>query len=388
MMPVSSHGPEEAEPIIVEIDGIGELEFPDGTDPSVIQAKVKELTGGSDSDSPVSRMSDVMDAALRSKGVERTPDQRRMNNAMAEGLMGGGGVTAPLLNVAKPTAGIVQGLARRLYGGLLKPKQGLKDSFGGSKEIAATLLDERAPISAGGLQKVTQRLGDSRNTAMGMVRDAEAQGMQGVIAKDVLSEFKPVISELRKRVDIGQPSELGRVGQRGRAILSTTQRHAGDIPLTRAQALKETAQDASSGAYRAMERGTQKQLSADDMLDTAVARGLKGGIERKVPGVGAQNARTQKLIGGTRALEDAVEREANNNMIGGGRDWAAMLAGVAGTGAGGPVPGAAAAALMRLLATPSTGSRIAIAANEAGKRTAPEAAARQALMALLSERSQ
>lgn len=41
MMPVSSHGPE---PIIVEIEGLGELEFPGDTDPSVIQAKVLELT--------------------------------------------------------------------------------------------------------------------------------------------------------------------------------------------------------------------------------------------------------------------------------------------------------------------------------------------------------
>lgn len=44
MMPVSSHGPVPQEPIIVEIEGIGELEFPGDTDPSVIQAKVRELT--------------------------------------------------------------------------------------------------------------------------------------------------------------------------------------------------------------------------------------------------------------------------------------------------------------------------------------------------------
>jgi hypothetical protein len=306
-----------------------------------------------------------------------------MNRAMAEGLMGGGAITSPLVNVAKPTLGVVQGLARRLYGGLLKPKQGLKDSFGDAKAIAGTLLEERAPISAGGLAKVSGRMADSRNAAMAMIKDAEQQGMQGVTPKDALSEFKNVVGELRKRVDIGQADDLAKVGERGKALMRTTTKHAGDIPLTRAQALKETAQDASSGAYRAMERGTQKQLSADDLLDTAVAKGLKQGIERRVPGVGAQNARTQQLIGGTRALEDAVEREANNNMFGGGRDWAAMLAGAAGTGAGGPGLGVGSAALMRLLSTPSTGSRIAIGVNEAGKHLPLDQMTRQALLALL-----
>jgi len=326
-------------------------------------------------------MSDLMDAALQSKGITRTPEAREMSNRMAEGAAGGGIVTAAPA-VAMEGGKIIQGLARRLYGGLLKPKQALKDSFGDAKQIATTLLEERAPISRGGLEKVAGRMKDSRTAAMGLVRDAEAAGTQGVVAKDVLGEFKPVVSELRKRVDIGQANELGQVGARGRRILATTARTGGDIPLTKAQALKETAQEASSGAYRAMERGGQKQLSADDLLDTAVARGLKQGIERKVPGVQVQNARTQKLLGGTRALEDAVEREANNNMLGGGRDWAALLAGITGTAAGSPIGGAMAAGGMRALATPSTGSRIAIGMNEASKLGLDDAVQRALLVAL------
>lgn len=298
----------------------------------------------------------------------------------------GGGLVSAAPAVATQGTKFIQGLARRLYGGLLKPKQGLKDSFGNAKEIAGTLLEQRAPISRGGLEKVAGRMKDSRNTAMGMVRDAEAAGMQGVVAKDVLSEFKPVVQELRKRVDIGQANALGEVGKRGKRILATTGRTGGDIPLTKAQQLKETAQEASSGAYRALERGGQKQLSAEDLLDTAVARGLKQGIERKVPGVQAQNAMTQKLLGGTRALEDAVEREANNNMLGGGRDWAALLAGITGTGAGGPAGGVLAAGGMRALATPSTGSRIAIGMNEASKLGLDDAMQR-ALMVIMKQGS-
>lgn len=352
-------------------DGLDEAGFQSLLDNEVAKA---ETAGKGFWDRGLDDLEAVRD--LRSAGM----------GGMIDGAAGGGVGVGSLVNVAaKPAIGMVQGLARRLYGGLLKPKQGLKDSFGDAKEIAGTLLDERVPISRGGVEKITGRLGQSRDTAMQMVKDAEAAGTQGVIARDVLSEFRPVVSELRKRVDIGQADELGKVGQRGRVILRTTGGRGGDLPLTRAQQLKETAQDASSGAYRAMERGTQKQLSADDLLDTAVARGLKGGIERKVPGVQAQNARTQKLLGGTRALEDAVEREANNNMIGGGRDWAALAAAGLGGAGGGPPGAAVSGLLMRLLATPSTGSRIAIGANELGKRVTPEAALRQALLTIRQE---
>ena len=330
-------------------------------------------------------MSGLMDAALRSKGIERTPAEREMSDNMAAGVMGGGLLSAaPAAATQGPK--LIQGLARRLYAGLLKPKQAVKDSFGGAKEIAGTLLENRTPISKGGLEKITGRLSDSRNAAMSMVKAAEDAGSQGVVAKDVLSEFAPVVGELRKRVDIGQASELPKVGARGAAILRTTARTGGDIPLTKAQQLKETAQDAASGAYRAMERGSQKQLGADDLLDAAVARGMKQGIERRVPGVGPQNAKSQALIGAKRALEDAVEREANNNMIGGGRDWAALMAGGLGTATGGPMLGAPSAAAMRLLATPSTGSRIAIGLNEASKLGLDDAMQR-ALMLVMSQGS-
>jgi hypothetical protein len=273
-------------------------------------------------------------------------------------------------------------LARRLYGGLLKPKAAVTDSF---DDVVGTLIEARAPISRGGLKKVTGQLGASRDAAMRMVQQAEDAGTQGVVAKDVLREFGDVIQELRKRADIGQANELRKVGARGKAILNTTARTGGDIPLTRAQALKETAQDAASGAYRVLERGAQKQLGADDLLDVAVARGLRAGIERKVPGIAAQNARTQALLGGQRALEDAVERAANSNMFGGGRDWAALLSGGLGTAAGGPGVGAVSAGTMRALATPSTGSRAAIVLNEASKHGLDDALQR-ALLTLLSRR--
>lgn len=332
---------------------------------------------------PLTPAEQLYDDAMGSAG---TASRRTAFGNMAEGVMGGG-VTGGLVNAAaKPALGLGQKLARRIYSGLLKPKQGLKDSFGGAQEIAGTLLENRAPITARGLTKVTGRLGASRNAAMDMVRAAEQQGMQGVVPKDVISEFAPVITELRKRIDIGQAGNMAQVGNRGRSIMRTAGRGGGDIPLTRAQALKETAQDASSGAYRMIERGGQKQLSADDLLDTAVARGLRQGIERRVPGVGPQNQITQGLIGGRNALEDAIERESNNLGVGGAKDALAMMAGGGAFAAGAGPAAVPLAVTTRLLSTPSTGSMAAIALNEASKSGVLDGATRAALLALLRQR--
>jgi ribosome modulation factor len=319
--------------------------------------------------------------------IKQLHDENPLVKKMSESIMGGG-VGGGLLKVGAQGIGLGEKVARRIYSGLLKPKQALKDSFGGSQEIAGTLLNERAPITRGGLEKVTSRLGQSRTQAMDMVKAAEQQGTQGVVPKDVISEFGDVVKELRKRVDIGQADELPKVGARGKAILRTTGRTGGDIPLTKAQGLKETAQDASAGAYRAMERGTQKQLSADDMLDTATARGLKAGIERKVPGVKAQNQRSQALIGGKNALEDALEREGNTLGVGGAKDTLAMMAG-GGAYAAGAGPAALPLAIgTRLMTTPSTGSMGAILLNEASKSGILDGATRAALISMMRSNQQ
>jgi hypothetical protein len=313
------------------------------------------------------------------------PERFGYSKKLVEDMAQGGAMLPGASIVGKTAVGLGGKLARRIYSGLLKPKQAVKDSFGGAQEIAGTLLEQRAPITRGGLAKVTRRLGESRNTAMDMVKAAEQQGAPGVQPKDIVSEFGDVVKELRKRADIGQPNEMARVGQRGRALTTTANRGAnpGDIPLTRAQALKETAQDASSGAYRALERGGQKQLSADDLLDTATARGLRSGIERRVPGVGPQNAKTQTLIGGRNALEDALERESNTLGVGGAKDFLATVAG-GGAYAAGAGPAAIPLAIgTRLMTTPSTGSMGAILLNEASKSGILDAATRSAMIAMM-----
>jgi hypothetical protein len=95
--------------------------------------------------------------------------------------------------------------------------------------------------------------------------------------------------------------------------------------------------------------------------------------------VAAQNARTQSLLGGTRALEDALERSGNNLAVGGARD---LIAAGVGSALAGPA-GLSAGALTRLLSMPGVGSRTAIAADRIGGSRIPQDALR-ALAALMA----
>lgn len=395
-------------PIKVIVEGLGDLEFPDDTPDAVIEATVKrELAAGSSA----SEAGPVTPASGLRKVAELALDWAPTIGGMAGGV--GGLAAGPGAIVASPVLAAMGGAAgsgvkmlgetllgkreapgaleqaqeagieaakqgvsqlggqlagkglqfagKRLYSGLLKPAKALRESFGGSGAIAETALQQRIPISTGGLEKVTGRLGGSRAKALELVRAADEAGSTSPKAAEIIREFEPVVETLRKRADVGQASELARVGQRGKAIVKTM----GRLPsLSRVQELKEAAQDAASGAYRTIQRGGAKQLSAEDLLDEATARGLRKSIEARVPGMAAQNAETQRLLGVTRALEDATQREAGNAMVGGMRDFG--MGAIAGLAGGGP-SGLAAASMGRLLSTPSSGSRAAIALYQAGK---------------------
>jgi hypothetical protein len=99
---------------------------------------------------------------------------------------------------------------------------------------------------------------------------------------------------------------------------------------------------------------------------------LRKGVEARVPAVEPVNAHTQSLIGVDRMVSDATSREGNTLAVNGLRDLAA-IGGGAGLGslAGAPGAGAAVGLLLKLLSTPSTGSRAAIWANDAARMGLP-----------------
>ena len=275
-------------------------------------------------------------------------------------------------------SGLARG-ARRLYQGLAKPATALRADF---PDLIETALRERIPLTRGGEAKISRLVQQSSNQADNVVNAASSISAP-MPAREALTQLRPVVTELRRRADIGQPNQLAAVGERGRRLLA---RHPQGIDLSRAQELKRTAQTAAQGAYKARNLGVQKELGANDLLDEAVARGLRGGIERRVPDVIPINAQTQSRIGVDRMVGDAVGREGNTLAVSGLRDLA-TIGGGAGLGSvvGEPATGAAIGLLVKLLSTPSTGSHAAILANDAARMGIPQQALR-ALMASSRER--
>jgi hypothetical protein len=317
---------------------------------------------------------DLVEQALRSKGVEMSPESRQMNERMAEGAMGGG-VTSAAPGAATGGVKVLQGLGKRLYSGLLKPSKAVKQEFG---DVVPGLLEKRRLITRGGAEAAEGAVEQSAKVADDMIANAPKPS-PGVSARRVVQEFRPVKDAVQARVDAGvsPASELSKVTDRAKRIRGTARQSGGRIDPQRAQTLKRTSQDAAQGAYRQMERGNAKMLGTDDLLDAATARGFKGGLEDIVPGIGAQNQATQRLIGESRALTDAVGRTSNHLPFGSVSDLAAMGAGMAN-------PALGIAGKLSTMAGP--GSAIAVLMNEVGKRGMDDAMQR-ALMVAMSQGS-
>lgn len=272
-----------------------------------------------------------------------TPDPATM---ATEGLLsaGGEGIARGAMAVARP-------IAKLIYKAALRPSMGLQREFG---DVAATGLREGANVSERGANAVSGRLRALSGQADTMIADAEAAGAPRIPTSEVTPEFTPVLEQAERQLDLGRPDPRGDVWER---VMAFNRRHPSGINLTRAQPLKGEAQDLASRAYRAADRGgPMTDLAAEG--DKAMARGLRGAIEARVPGVAKVNAESQDLIGLMRALEDASRRN---------------------------VPGVGSVRTLLGDFMPAASSRGAIALDRLGRSNVTSPAFRSALLAMLGQ---
>lgn len=376
-------------------DGIAE--FPDGTDPTVIESALRQQFGSGDESEPslLNRALDVAEdwaptvgamaggAAGAAGGLVTAPVTAALGGAagtgvrnLIRGLRSGQGVDLAASAGEMATEGAKQGamelaggavgrglktVGTKLYGGLLKPSKAVRREF---PTVVDDLIQDKRIISpggwfGGGLKGAEEAVEKAAGAADDLIAKAGPTA-PSISAQEIVKEFRPVVSTVRDRVRAGvvAPDELAKVGARGRRMVRTTNTGPG-LEIAEAQRLKKAAQDAASGAYRQMRAGNIRQLGTDDLLDAATARGLRGALENRVPGLREANQATQRLIGQERALADAVGRTGNHLPFGSVSDLAAMGAGAA----GGPLTGIAAKA--STMAGP--GSAAAIALYQAGR---------------------
>jgi hypothetical protein len=276
------------------------------------------------------------------------------------------GATNPLRLIGKPIAKAADKASSAVIRGTLRPSAAIRDDFGGAQGVADAVKQHRVYSDASAGRKLSQ----STATADRMLADAEAAGTPGVrravMAKELRGE---PTAQAKLRVELGEADQRPMLREQAKNIRANNPR---EIPLTRANAQKREAQDL------AYEAGRDNQ-SVTKSAQKAKARGLRAGIEERVPAVGPVNQRSQELLGAKRAFAEAEDRpQALTNML------AAGTAATYGGSTGDAIGAALSAALMKALNSPRAGAMAGIGINEAGKTLSHAELMRAALLARMA----
>lgn len=281
--------------------------------------------------------------------------------------------TNPMRAVTAPIHGVAREMGIGAVRGTVRPPKSVRDDFGGSREIAKTIIDEGITTERGAGRRLTQ----SRQAADALLAERQAAGVRGVPARDVARSVggAPMQTAQRREV-LGVADPTAAVNDRAQRILSANAVPGAPnatriIPLTESQALKREAQDL---AYDAGKQG----LSLDKQANEAIARALREGIEARVPEVGPINQRSQRLIGAQRAMFEAEDRpQALTNMLASGFGI--------GTGVMNPIGGVVAAGTVKAMNSPRVGAMTGIGLDRMGRGVNSDAMIRAAILARLLE---
>lgn len=249
-------------------------------------------------------------------------------------------------------------VASKLYQSALKPPPGSYST----PEVASmvkTGLENKIPVSSGGIDRLNGLVADLNSKIKATIDAGAARGA-------TVNKFS-VASRLGQTADkfatqVTPESDLNAVGQTGNEFLRN---QPNEIPASRAQALKQ-------GTYQQLGDKSYGELSSATIeSQKALARGIKEELAQQFPEIAGMNAKESQLFGLEPALERAVRRIDNHDII----SLGSKVAAGAGAAFGG-APGAVAAGLMeKVLGLPLVKSKLAIMINHAGKGSVPMNAA-------------
>ena len=274
--------------------------------------------------------------------------------------------TNPMSLVGRVAEPVAHGIANTVVRGTLRPPAAVRQDFGGSKAVADAVLKDRVYSEA----SASKKLGASVSKADQMLADAQQAGTPGVntyqVAKSVMDKPQET-AQLRAR--LGVPDESQGLADTASAIVS---KNGPEIPLTDAQALKREAQ---ALAYEA----GANNLTVKKAAEIAKAKALRAGIEDRVPAVGPVNARSERLLGSTRAFAAAEDRpRALTNFL-------SVLGGGAGFAGAGPAGAAIMPLLIKAMDSPRAGAMTGIGINSLGQAANSDLAKAAIIARLMGE---
>lgn len=273
---------------------------------------------------------------------------------------GAGTMTGAALPVVMPEAAKVPGaiaekisatgLPERMYQSALKPGPG---SYSTSQvaSMVKTGLENRIPVSAAGAERLANLVDDLNSKIKAQIDAGNTAG--ATVNKFAVARNLSQTAQ-KFRTQVAPEADLNAIAETGNEFLRN---QPSEIPLSTAQALKQgTYQQLKSKAYGELKSATVESQKA-------LARGLKDEIASQFPEISTLNAQESKLINLDGALEHAVRRIDNHQMLGIGTPIAAGAAGAVTKSTG---IGVATGILKAVFDDPMLKSKLAIAMRRAG----------------------
>lgn len=310
-----------------------------------------------------------------------TPEGAARDIAISGGVQGG------IEGLGRGVTRAAAGTAKAVYRGFLKPSisQRLAPR---ADEIVETALREALPITRRGARTGQRVIGELRQEVDGILQRSRGSVELHDVAEQVrafakrkyykpgadMRDYETALS-VADRLD-RSPALYNRPWQSG-SVTKVAPAEANEAK----RAIDASVGDAGFGVKTGAERTTEK----------VARRELRGALEAAEPSIAPLNARESKLIDATRAVHQAVQREANRNMVFGVPSIVSYGVGGAEYARSGDPYGAAAWALAtRVGMHPAVASRAAITAHRLGRELgiAAATAARLAVHVVSEEDAQ
>lgn len=284
-------------------------------------------------------------------GEEAVGDPQAGVQPNLAGALGEAGTYAVAPELARAGVGAVAdqlpGAAREMYQSALKPSTRTAPTK--VEQMISTGLDNAIPVSKAGVDKLAGLIDDVNDKIQATI-DASPNTPINKFA--VTSRLGDTAKQFANQVN--PDADLEAIGNSGNEFLKN---QPGAIPASEAQQLK-------TGTYQQLKDKAYGQLSTAAIeAQKALARGLKEELANQFPELSDLNKQDSDFYGLQGALEKAVQRIGNHQLIGIGTP----LAGAGAKAITGSNAAAATAGVMKaVLDNPMVKSRLAISLSKAG----------------------
>lgn len=288
-------------------------------------------------------------------GMEKAASQGDSAGIMGHAVAGAAPYVAPLgvegagkiaKAVAKTGADTV---APAMYQSALKPP--VTASLDKTAGMVNAGLENSVPVSPAGLEKLGSAIDDLNQKITAVVNSNPSRNINKFAVASRLSDTADTLSK-----QVNPEKDLATVGGAGNEFLRNA---PGNIPADQAQAMKV-------GTYQQLKAKYGQMGVAQVEAEKALARGIKEELATAFPELNSLNAQESRLLELQPALERAVSRNANHQLVGIGTP---IAGGAVGLASGSPAAGAVAATVKAIVDNPMVKSKLAIALYRAGKNS-------------------